>query len=125
MLGQGLVWLAPHIIDLSPAGEIHPHVDSIKRKIVFDYPKGYLYSAIDSDKIIAGLSLISHREMRLFRNEETINEENRITIDLPPRSLYLLQNEARYDLAHAIPKSSSLERRISIIFRDDLPPPWE
>ena len=75
---------------------------------------------------MAGLSLLSTRKMVLqAEGEDTIAERSAtIELSLPPRSLYLLEADARFTLAHSIPKELGCERRLSIMFRDDLPPPW-
>ena len=57
-------------------------------------------------------------------DDKNVEQSVTMEISLPPRSLYLLQGEARYSMAHSIPKREGDERRLSIIFRDDIPPPW-
>ena len=94
-------WLHPHVIDVAEDGYILPHVDSIK------------FSGI----VVAGLSLLSQRNMHLRLPEQT-DELPCIELTLPSRSLYILSNKARFELAHSIECNSSSKRRISIIFRD-------
>lgn len=98
-----LDWLPPHIIDLASDGAISPHVDSIKF----------------SGKVVAGLSLLSERTMWL-RLADQQTDTPKICLKLPPRSLYILCNKARYELAHSVECNPSSERRLSIIFRDRL-----
>ena len=86
-----------HVIDLAPDGFIRPHIDSIKF----------------SGDIVAGLSLLSPRTMRLQRDNEVIEEL------LGQRSLYVMQGDIRYDYTHEIlPETLNPQRRLSIIFRN-------
>ena len=84
--------------------------------------------ATDSDQIVAGLSLLSSREMKLRMQHDDASpytaEEGCIDLELPPRSLYILCKDARFSMAHSISIAESSARRLSLIFRDDLPPPW-
>jgi hypothetical protein len=111
--------LPPHVIDLKAStGEIFPHVDSLKH----------------GGKIVAALSLLSERTMRLTMPPKDFivgakldlaDRPREAQLRLPPRSLYVLYGPARYDLAHDI--SSGPERRVSIVFRDQPPdylPEW-
>lgn len=112
--------LPPHVIDLDANGFIAPHVDNIRH----------------SGEILAGLSLLSKRVMRLSKETEIKGNviptaENRIEQILDERSLYILKGPLRYDYAHSILGSQDnlssvtpfpMERRISIIFRDATPP---
>jgi alkylated DNA repair protein alkB family protein 7 len=112
----GLPQASVHFLELSPSGEILPHVDSIKF----------------SGGIVAGLCLLSDAVMLLTpdpppqENEGTIPPM--IKILLPRLSLYTLSGTARYKWAHAIPSGTILfkgkpivrERRISVMLRDEL-----
>ncbi len=94
MYGKKLVFLPPHIIDLAPDGFIGPHVDSIKF----------------SGQIIAGVSLMSTRVMRLKYSLKDATYEPKclgenpeiIDIELPPRSLYILAGSFRFNYTHEI-----------------------
>jgi len=104
-----------HVIDLAEQGYIAPHVDSIKH----------------SGAILSGLSLLSSRVMLLSdENAETPP----LRLLLPERSLYVLEGPLRYTYKHAILGKgeqareanmvddridAKLERRLSIIFRDE------
>lgn len=73
---------------------------------------GYITPHVDkpaSGNQIIVLSLISSAEIVFTQNEL------RETIILPPRSLLILQDEARWNWFHSIPKT---EERVSITFRD-------
>lgn len=101
-------WLPPHVIELGAQGYIGPHVDSIKF----------------SGQCVSGLSLLSHRTMRLRMeqiDEKQYNDQQPcIDLSLPPCSLYIICNDARYKLAHSIESNKDSSRRVSIIFRDIL-----
>jgi alkylated DNA repair protein alkB family protein 7 len=108
--------LNPHIIDLAEDGYIGPHVDSIKF----------------SGHLIAGLSLLSTRLLRLEREfSSPVNNSNGrdcIELYVKPKSLYILTNELRYEYTHSIlgkyctptklEQPAQIERRLSIMFRD-------
>ena len=96
-------FLAPHVVDLAKDGHIGAHVDSIKF----------------SGGIVAGLSLLSHRIMRLERDEEaemhlrtqspqhpslhaTPDALSAVEFDLPPRSLYIMAGPLRYFFSHQV-----------------------
>lgn len=134
----GLLGLAPetpclpvHVIDLAAEGFIKPHVDSVK------FSGGF----------VAGLSLLSPAIMRL--RDEQGGEDNSaaasaasasdspsysssmVRMLLEPRSLYVLSGAARFHYAHEILPDEKdwvggrvvrRERRISLIFRDELLP---
>ena len=112
-MGREVDFLPPHLIDLAPSGFIAPHVDSVKF----------------SGELIAGLSLMSTRVMRLTRESGEGEDGDVIELLLQPRSLYLLTGPLRYDFAHEVLggeaeprlwKRTGLpyERRLSIILRD-------
>lgn len=98
--------------DLADACSIGPHVDSIKF----------------SGGIVAGISLLSTRCLRLVHQE---HKDCRLEVALSPRSFYILSGELRYEYTHEIlgglqspemiPATPS-ERRVSLIIRDVLPP---
>jgi alkylated DNA repair protein alkB family protein 7 len=99
---------AVHVLDLAANGPIDAHIDSVTA----------------SGGILAGLSLSSSCVMTLKReNFEPIQ------ILLRPRTLYVMQGDIRYEYTHEIPANESLwgqekiprDRRISIMFRDELP----
>jgi alkylated DNA repair protein alkB family protein 7 len=101
-------WLPVHAIDLSADGFISKHVDSIKF----------------SGEFVAGLSLLSSAVMRLTNTKDPSDVVDML---LPPRSLYILRAEARYDFEHEILCASESQyreepilrgRRLSLIFRD-------
>mmetsp|Transcript_8367 Transcript_8367/g.16663 ORF Transcript_8367/g.16663 Transcript_8367/m.16663 type:complete len:262 (+) Transcript_8367:39-824(+) len=104
-----LDYLPPHIIDLAADGEIRAHVDSIKF----------------SGEVVAGLSLLSGRTMKLRAGKDDPHayrdDEPAIDLILPPRSLYILCNRARFNMAHSVERVDPPERRFSIIFRDAIP----
>lgn len=96
-----------HVLDLAAEGEIKPHVDAVRF----------------CGRRLAGLSLMSPSVMRLASVSDT---SKLVDLYLPRRSLYILEDEARFDFTHAIlPQkdsyfnglSVSKGRRISIIFR--------
>lgn len=96
--------LAPHVIDLHKDGSIAPHVDSIKF----------------SGDIVAGLSLLSTRQMRLTLDPEQPQRQSsnyslkllpsQIDVLLRPRSLYILTGPLRYQYAHAVLGKKNNER---------------
>ena len=94
-----MTFRSPHVIDLSPAGWIGPHVDSIKF----------------SGDIVAGLSLLSCRVMRLTLDETSLTPNNdddyyqqlrnlpaSIDLLLPSKSMYILNGPFRYHYTHEI-----------------------
>jgi len=116
--------LPPHVVDLDADGSISPHVDNIRH----------------SGAVLAGLSLLSSRVMRLERQSDiekslAPTSESCLEQVLQERSLYALSGPLRYDFAHSIlghqdsplhnakhnSQSFALSRRISIIFRDRCP----
>ena len=113
--------LPPHIVDLAADGNISAHVDSVKH----------------GGPILAGLSLLSTRVMRLEREQNTdknneamfATAETAIEQVLHERSLYMLKDVLRYEYTHSIlgpqdvmihnhADTFAFQRRISIIFRD-------
>jgi hypothetical protein len=122
---QEMLFQSAHVIDLAEDGWIGPHVDSIKF----------------SGDMIAGVSLLSSRIMKMtllpkeeiqfpanyfmdineywqqFPYETHINEKDLV---LPPRSMYIMSGIWRYGYQHAILPSPG-HRRLSIIFRNELP----
>ncbi len=105
-----LTWLPVHVIDLAEDGEINRHVDSVKF----------------SGGVVSGLSLVSASVMRVSRTFEN-GKECFVDMFLPPRSLYILKDEARYEWEHEIlrgvcwnGKTVEAARRVSLIFRDDV-----
>ena len=127
-----------HLLDLAPDGHIAPHVDHV------DY----------SGDFIVGLSLLTDSVMTLHHRgigepETNLKDEKStdvwLPMYLPRRSLYVLQGEARYDWAHAVPQMPEWNeedsqgtqsectlpivkgRRLAVIFRDVAPvdaPRW-
>lgn len=130
-----LRWLPCHAIDLSAAGELNAHVDSIKF----------------SGGIVAGISLLSDAIMRLkpaSSDWESGKSESRydskesnghVDLYIPHLSLYVLTGMSRYEYTHELlPSKTTFEfldahcgedlgqkcidvirgRRLSIIFRD-------
>jgi hypothetical protein len=117
----------PHVIDLDAEGRIGSHVDSVKH----------------SGGVLCGLSLLSTRVMKLRIDQDSSNkhrydDDEAVSMLLPPRSLYFLAGPCRYDFTHSIlgknewdPMGACLEmaadadtynaavqRRLSIIWRD-------
>jgi len=126
--GPDLSLLPPHVVDLAADGHIGAHIDSVKF----------------SGSIIAGLSLLSPRIMRLEWNHEAAAAAGldvlsppegleAVEFYLPPRSLYILSGPLRFFYSHQIlgygsPSNlpllmpslpSKLNRRISIVIRDE------
>lgn len=100
--------LAPHLIDLAADGFISPHVDNVRH----------------SGPVLAGLSLLSSRTMRLQRSHSDGSLQNGgLEHILGPRSLYMLKGPLRYDFAHSILCAEGAARRLSLIFRDAAPSP--
>jgi alkylated DNA repair protein alkB family protein 7 len=132
-------WLPCHVIDLKSDGKLMAHVDSIRF----------------SGHIVAGLCLGSSAIMRLkpsvnndggsssskgYNNNSNNNQQpvdsHYVDMYLPPRTLYVLRDAARYEYSHELlPDSSEFhfldndaatikkivvrrDRRISVIFRD-------
>ena len=101
-----------HFLELSAAGEILAHVDSVKF----------------SGGIVAGLCLLSDAVMELVPEPEAGSLASPIRILLPRRALYTLSGAARYEWAHSIPAGAPMfkgravtrERRISVMLRDEL-----
>jgi len=113
--------LPPHVVDLAAEGSISPHVDNIRH----------------SGAVLAGLSLLSTRVMRLEKEADREKQmaptpESVIEQVLKARSLYMLKGPLRYEYAHSIlgPNDTPLlsrdpitfKRRISIVFRDAVSP---
>jgi alkylated DNA repair protein alkB family protein 7 len=103
-----------HFLELSAAGEILAHVDSVKF----------------SGGVVAGLCLLSDAVMELVPDPEggAKSLASTIRILLPRRALYTLSGAARYEWAHAIPAGAPVfgggavtrGRRISVMLRDEL-----
>ena len=96
-----------HVLDLAADGEIKPHVDSVKF----------------CGDVIGGLSLLSSSVMRLKHEKRP---ELLVDVLLERRSLYVMQDVARYDFSHAVlgrnqskfgDQDIPRDRRISLIFR--------
>lgn len=132
---RDLPFLPVHVIDLGKDGFIRPHVDSVKF----------------SGDIVSGLSLLSPAIMQLRKSDHAEGQEEKshqspkqdetqspapstVRLLLPPRSLYILHGEARYQYGHEIlpPCEQDTtgetwmdgtvvmrERRLSLIFRDE------
>lgn len=109
-LDQSVVFLPPHVVDLSPQGYIQPHVDSVK------FSGGF----------IAGLSLLSTRILRLVH----VHDKKQAEVLVEPRSLYVLSHKLRYEYEHGIlgPQDTpayfepvQCEQRISVMLRDAHP----
>jgi alkylated DNA repair protein alkB family protein 7 len=103
-------FLPPHCIDLAEdGGIIRPHVDSVKF----------------SGRVVAGLSLLSASTMVLAEADPETGAPrpgaSESEVRLEPGSLYVLEDGARYDYAHAITPEG---RRLSLILRD-APPDFE
>ena len=95
-----LAFLPPHVVDLAADGHIGPHVDSVKF----------------SGDIVAGVSLLSCRVMRLDRDVEAhaalapdhpaiiadAPDINAVEFFLPRRSLYIMAGPLRYFFSHQV-----------------------
>ncbi|KAI9474997.1 hypothetical protein BX667DRAFT_343791 [Coemansia mojavensis] len=102
-------WLPPHILDLHQDGEILPHVDNPE------------YSGF----VVGGLSLLG-QAVSTFKHVD--DPSVRVDVLLPPRSLYFMTNQIRYQFTHEItvdPRQRAWmnqpvarARRISLMFRD-------
>lgn len=106
-----------HVLDLLPEGVVLPHVDHEKY----------------AGPVVIGLSLMSPTIMQLCRvqgsnADGTGTARHVVDVLLQPRSLYIMQGEARYQYTHSIlggidhswmgiPFTKG--RRISLIFRDE------
>ena len=66
-------------------------------------------------EIVAGISLGGAGRMRLRRYPHVKGRRETLSLDLEPRSAYLLQGEARWGWQHSIPATKNL--RYSITFR--------
>jgi alkylated DNA repair protein alkB family protein 7 len=141
---QQTPWLPCHAIDLKKDGELNAHVDSVRF----------------SGDLVAGISLLSPSIMRLVpdpdsyidndnnNSDDNSNKNNddgqrsvprdqsqdqgRVDLFLPPRSLYALTGVGRYKYSHQLlPDSSTFtsptdgkeivvirDHRLSVIFRD-------
>lgn len=102
-----------HVLELGHTGAIASHVDSVKF----------------SGGIVAGVCLLSDCVMLL---QHVQDPGDVIRLFLPQRSLYMLTGPSRYNYGHSIPVGTSplctfngqpvvRGRRISLIFRDELP----
>lgn len=115
--GKEYQFLPVHAIDLAQDGVISPHVDSVKF----------------SGELIAGLSLVSTRILRLSPNINDSDSVKRLTelnydlgksydIILPPHSIYIIKGLLRYHFTHAIIDNQingdPTLRRVSLMFRD-------
>jgi alkylated DNA repair dioxygenase AlkB len=65
-------------------------------------------------ELVVGVSLQGHCRMR-FRRYPPRHRERSIAVELEPRSIYRLENEARWGWQHRVPPTPSL--RYSITFR--------
>ncbi|KAI8391538.1 uncharacterized protein BYT42DRAFT_198949 [Radiomyces spectabilis] len=102
-------WLDPHILDLSPDGEIRGHVDNIEA----------------SGSVVAGLCLLSPAKMTLQHEKDP---ECRVDVLLEPGCFYIQRDTIRYNFTHAIAgatesiwngKPIQKDRRISLLFRNE------
>lgn len=66
-------------------------------------------------EIVAGISLAGEGRMRLRRYPHVKGRRETLSLDLEPRSAYLLRGEARWGWQHSIPPTKNL--RYSITFR--------
>src|ERR1700722_16122701 len=91
-----------HVLELRPEGWIDPHHDQ------------------HCGAPILGLSLLQPCTMRFMRSGETRD------FWLPPRSLYVMGEEAWYRWKHSIIRTDDrTDRRLSLIFRTQPPPSQE
>ena len=83
-----------HVLDIAEGGRIDHHIDSIK------FMGG----------LVAPLSLGGGAVLQLKRGEDVVH------VDVPRRSLYVMEGESRYEWSHAVLPLE--QRRVSIIMRD-------
>ncbi len=86
-----------HVIEYPPGGAIGWHVDS------------------EDFEHVIGLSLLGWCRMRLRPLSKIGDARSAVSIDLEPRSLYVMQKDVRWNWQHSIPKTKTL--RYSITFR--------
>jgi len=131
-----------HILDIAEDGFIAPHVDT-------EFTGGFVAGlTLLSDAVVTFQphvpvlqeSLLSDKQKGAFSPGGTRLASNpsivfpqlpRVELYVPARSLYILTREARYEWTHAIEMPSchtfrsvpvARGRRISVMFRDELPP---
>ena len=77
--------------------------------------EGFLYVPIVTPEIVVGISLAGRARMRFRPYAGKTDRKAAITIELAPRSVYVMQDEIRWRWQHHIPPTKEL--RYSITFR--------
>jgi len=131
-----------HVLDIAENGFIAPHVDTeftggivagltllSDAVVTFQPHVPALQESLLSDRMA---SASAAGGTRLANNPSIVFPQlPRVELFVPARSLYILTQEARYEWTHAIEMPSrhsfrsvpiSRGRRISVMFRDELPP---
>ena len=134
-----------HVLDIAESGFIAPHVDT-------EFTGGIVCGlTLLSDAVVTFQPHVQELQESLLKAQSNSNdnthsqtklEQNtsisfdelpRIELLVPARSLYIQTGAARYKWTHAIDKQEShtfnsvpipRSRRISIMFRDQIPPKW-
>jgi alkylated DNA repair dioxygenase AlkB len=92
-------------------------VERFTHALVSEYQKGTQlgwHRDVANFELVVGISLASAARMR-FRRYPPQPRARSIAIELAPRSIYRLQDEARWDWQHSVPPTPAL--RYSITFR--------
>lgn len=91
--------------------------DDFTHALIAQYPPGSQlgwHRDVPDFELVVGISLVSPCRMR-FRHYPPRFREKSLVIDIGPRSIYRLQEEARWDWQHSVPAVPAL--RYSITFR--------
>jgi len=91
--------------------------DQFSHALVAEYAEGVQlgwHRDVPNFEVVVGVSLLSACRMR-FRRYPPGPREKSLAIELPPRSIYCMRGEARWDWQHSVPPVPML--RYSITFR--------
>jgi alkylated DNA repair dioxygenase AlkB len=91
--------------------------DDFTQALIAQYPPGSQlgwHRDVPEFELVAGISLGSPCRMRFRRYPPRFREKS-IALEIAPRSIYRLQNEARWEWQHSVPPVPGL--RYSITFR--------
>lgn len=111
--------LAPFLCPLraKAAAWVGCPADDFTHALIAEYPPGsqlgWHRDVLDFE-LVVGISLVSPCRMR-FRHYPPRFREKSMALDIAPRSIYRLQDEARWEWQHSVPPVPAL--RYSITFR--------
>lgn len=91
--------------------------DDLTYALIAQYPSGSQlgwHRDVPDFELVVGISLVSSCRMRFRRYPPGVREKS-LALDIEPRSIYRLQDEARWEWQHSVPPVPAL--RYSITFR--------